>query len=68
MPGVIASLFSLPKMHDYHYRILLDRDARTASRCSSAEGEVLWLQLEDRRWWSRGVQGGRALDRTLEAG
>ena len=46
MPGVIASLFALPKMRDYSYRILLDRDARIAPRYPAGEGEVLWLQLD----------------------
>lgn len=47
MPGVIATLFALPKMRDYNYRILLDRDARIAPRYQAGEGEVLWLQLEN---------------------
>ena len=46
MPGVIATLFALPKMRDYNYRILLDRDARIAPRYLAGEGEVLWLQLD----------------------
>jgi hypothetical protein len=49
MPRVIASLFALPKMRDYSYRILLDRDARIAPRYPAGEGEVLWLQLKDGR-------------------
>ncbi|WP_061238914.1 hypothetical protein [Ectopseudomonas composti] len=49
MPRIIASLFALPKMRDYNYRILLDRDARIAPRYPAGEGEVLWLQLEDGR-------------------
>lgn len=47
MPRIIATLFALPKMRDYNYRILLDRDARIAPRYQAGEGEVLWLQLED---------------------
>jgi len=47
MPRIIASLLALPKMRDYNYRILLDRDARIAPRYPAGEGEVLWLQLED---------------------
>ncbi|CAE6881988.1 FAD/FMN-containing dehydrogenase [Ectopseudomonas khazarica] len=47
MPSVIATLFALPKMRDYNYRILLDRNARIAPRYPAGEGEVLWLQLED---------------------
>ncbi|EZH79774.1 hypothetical protein AU05_15415 [Ectopseudomonas composti] len=46
MPRVIATLFALPKMRDYSYRILLDRDARIAPRYPAGEGEVLWLQLK----------------------
>ena len=49
MPRIIASLFALPKMRDYNYRILLDRDARIAPRYPAGEGEVLWLQLENGR-------------------
>lgn len=49
MPSVIATLFALPKMRGYDYRILLDRDARIAPRYPAGEGEVLWLQLEDGR-------------------
>ena len=46
MPSVIATLFALPKMRDYNYRILLDRDARIAPRYPAGEGEVLLLQLD----------------------
>lgn len=46
MPSVIATLFALPKMRDYNYRILLDRDARIAPRYQAGEGQVLWLQLD----------------------
>lgn len=49
MPGVVATLFALPKMRDYSYRIILDRDARIAPRYPAGEGDVLWLQLEDGR-------------------
>jgi len=46
MPRIIATLFALPKMRDYNYRILLDRDARIAPRYPAGEGEVLLLQLD----------------------
>lgn len=46
MPRIIATLFALPKMRDYSYRILLDRDARIAPRYQAGEGEVLLLQLD----------------------
>lgn len=47
MPGVIASLFALPKMRDYSYRVLLDREARIVPRYPVPENGVLWLQLRD---------------------
>lgn len=47
MPSVIASLFALPKMRDYNYRVLLDRDARIAPRYPAPEAGVLWLELRD---------------------
>ncbi|WP_457979149.1 FAD/FMN-containing dehydrogenase [Ectopseudomonas composti] len=46
MPRIIATLFALPKMRDYNYRILLDRDARIAPRYPAGEGEVLLLRLD----------------------
>ena len=68
MPGVIASLFALPKMRDYNYRILLDRDARIAPRYPAGEGEVLWLQLEDGRLVTQRVFGEvGALEQALAA-
>jgi len=67
MPGVIASLFALPKMRDYNYRILLDRDARIAPRYPAGEGEVLWLQLEDGRLLEQRVfREAEALKTALE--
>ncbi|OEC37022.1 FAD/FMN-containing dehydrogenase [Pseudomonas sp. 21C1] len=49
MPSLIGKLFALPKMRDYNYRVLLDRDARIAPRYAAGEGEVVWLQLKDGR-------------------
>nr|WP_288256636.1 FAD/FMN-containing dehydrogenase [uncultured Pseudomonas sp.] len=68
MPRVIASLFALPKMRDYSYRILLDRDARIAPRYLAGEGEVLWLQLEDGKLVEQRVfREAKALKRALAA-
>lgn len=68
MPGVIASLFALPKMRGYHYRILLDRDARIAPRYPAGEGEVLWLQLQDGRLLAqRAFTEAGALEQALAA-
>ncbi|RON65594.1 FAD/FMN-containing dehydrogenase [Pseudomonas fluorescens] len=49
MPALIARMFAVPAMRDYHYRVMLDREGRVASRYPGAEGQVLWLQLKDGR-------------------
>ncbi|MDH1680350.1 FAD/FMN-containing dehydrogenase [Pseudomonas chengduensis] len=68
MPRIIATLFALPKMRDYNYRILLDRDARIAPRYQVGEGEVLWLQLEDGKLVEQRVfRDAKALDQALES-
>jgi len=46
MPAVISSLFAVPAMRDYNYRVLLDSQSRVASRYPAAEDQVLWLDLE----------------------
>jgi hypothetical protein len=46
MPSLIARLFAVPAMRDYPYRVLLDRDARVASRYPGDPAKVLWLDLE----------------------
>ncbi|WP_406818972.1 FAD/FMN-containing dehydrogenase [Pseudomonas sp. KnCO4] len=46
MPALISKLFAIPAMRDYHYRVLLDRDGRVASRYPGQDGQVQWLQLE----------------------
>jgi hypothetical protein len=68
MPGVIATLFALPKMRGYHYRILLDHNARIAPRYPAGEGEVLWLQLDEGRLAEqRTFKEAGALESALEA-
>lgn len=47
MPRLIATMFALPAMRDYAYRVLLDRDGRVAPRYPGAVDKVLWLQLHD---------------------
>ncbi|MEG5264714.1 hypothetical protein TRP66_10445 [Pseudomonas sp. JDS28PS106] len=49
MPALIARLFAIPKMRDYSYRVVLDRDARIAPRYAGDEDKVLWLQMRDGR-------------------
>lgn len=46
MPAVISTLFAVPAMRDYHYRVLLDSQSRVASRYPAAEDQVLWLDLD----------------------
>lgn len=45
MPGLVASLFAVPAMRDYSYRVLLDSQARVAPRYPGEAGAVLWLDL-----------------------
>ncbi|MFJ4142072.1 hypothetical protein [Pseudomonas sp. NPDC089734] len=47
MPSVIAKMFAIPKMRDYSYRVILDRDARIVPQYAGDEDKVLWLQLRD---------------------
>ncbi|GAB3369893.1 FAD/FMN-containing dehydrogenase [Azotobacter armeniacus] len=53
MPSLIASLFAVPAMRDYSYRVLLDRDARIVSRYPGDPDKVLWLGLEQGRLRAR---------------
>ena len=46
MPAVISTLFAVPAMRDYNYRVLLDSQSRVASRYPAAEDQVLWLDLD----------------------
>ena len=46
MPVVISTLFAVPVMRDYQYRVLLDSQSRVASRYPAAEDQVLWLDLD----------------------
>lgn len=49
MPTLIARMFAIPKMRDYSYRVILDRDARIVPRYAGDDDKVLWLQLRDRQ-------------------
>lgn len=46
MPSLVSSLFAVPAMRDYTYRVLLDRESRVASRYPGGESQVLWLRLD----------------------
>ncbi len=68
MPKVIATLFALPKMRDYNYRILLDRNARIAPRYPVDTASVLWLDLRDGKLQGqRSFSDAAALSQALEA-
>lgn len=47
MPRLIAKLFAVPAMQSYNYRVMLDRDARIATRYPGPVDKVLWLQLDN---------------------
>nr|WP_298138738.1 FAD/FMN-containing dehydrogenase [uncultured Pseudomonas sp.] len=68
MPKVIASLIALPKMRDYNYRILLDRNARITPRYPVDAASVLWLDLRDGKLQrQRHFSDAAALSQALEA-
>lgn len=46
MPQVISTLFAVPAMRDYDYRVLLDRQPRVAPLYSGATDTVLWVEME----------------------
>lgn len=46
MPSMVSSLFAVPAMRDYSYRVLLDRESRVVSRYPGSESSVLWLKLD----------------------
>ncbi|MBB1520257.1 FAD/FMN-containing dehydrogenase [Aquipseudomonas guryensis] len=50
MPRPVASLFAVPAMRDYNYRVLLDRQSRVAPRYPAAAATVLWLDLRAGRF------------------
>ncbi|MFP3515280.1 FAD/FMN-containing dehydrogenase [Pseudomonas sp. SIMBA_077] len=47
MPSLIGKMFALPKMRDYNYRVVLDRDGSVAAQYPGPEDQVLWLQLDN---------------------
>ncbi|MCU9946778.1 FAD/FMN-containing dehydrogenase [Pseudomonas sp. PDM13] len=46
MPAIISTLFAVPAMRDYSYRVLLDRESRVTPRYSAEPGSVLLLRLD----------------------
>lgn len=46
MPSLVGKLFAIPKMRDYSYRVLLDREAQVVPQYAAPEDGVLWLQLD----------------------
>ncbi len=68
MPKVIGSLFAIPKMRDYNYRILLDRDARIVPRYPADNASVLWLDLrQGQLQGQRSFTDAQELAKALEA-
>ncbi len=68
MPKVIGSLFAIPKMRDYNYRVLLDRDARIVPRYPADNASVLWLDLrQGQLQGQRSFTDAQELAKALEA-
>lgn len=47
MPSLISKLFAIPKMRDYGYRVVLDREGKVVPHYAVAPGQVQWLQLDN---------------------
>ncbi|MGO2704333.1 FAD/FMN-containing dehydrogenase [Pseudomonas helleri] len=47
MPSLIGKFIAIPKMRDYSYRVVLDRDGNIAAQYPGADDQVLWLQLDN---------------------
>lgn len=60
MPSLVASLFAIPAMRGYTYRVLLDRESRVTSRYPGDESRVLWLRLDRGRLMERKEFGDAA--------
>ncbi|MHB9800973.1 FAD/FMN-containing dehydrogenase [Pseudomonas sp. MT3] len=69
MPAPISAMFAVPAMRDYRYRVLLDRDARIASRFDAQPDVVTWLRLERGKVVdTRRFDNAQALRQALEQG
>jgi hypothetical protein len=49
MPALISTLFAIPAMRDYNYRVLLDRAPRVVQRYPGSAGKVLWVEMKQGR-------------------
>ena len=68
MPSLVASLFALPAMRDYSYRVVLDREPSLVPKLNAPEEGILWLELRGNQVLGRQVFTdsavlGRALER-----
>jgi hypothetical protein len=69
MPRVITTLFALPRMRSYAYRVLLIDDAAMATRFPHRAGEVTVLRLRELQpVATEYVRDASALARALEGG
>lgn len=69
MPGPISSMFAVPAMREYNYRVLLDREARVANRFDAKPDAVTWLQLQhDKVVATQRFDSADALRQALERG
>ncbi|OAI84829.1 hypothetical protein [Pseudomonas putida] len=66
MPALIGKLFAIPKMRDYSYRVVLDREGQVVPQYAVPAGQVQWLQLEDGKLVSkRSFSDAEALGKAL---
>ncbi|TWI54344.1 hypothetical protein IQ22_02210 [Pseudomonas duriflava] len=68
MPSMISTLFAIPAMKGYSYRVLLDRKGRVAPRYPGDKEKVLWVMLDHGRFvGQREFDSEEALKDALQA-
>jgi len=68
MPSLISKLFAIPKMRDYGYRVVLDREGKVVPQYAVAPGQVQWLQLDNGNVVSKqSFSDAEALRKALDA-
>ena len=67
MPAVISTLFAIPAMRDYNYRVLLDKTPRVVPSYPGDTDKVLWVEMRQGKVISqREYADPAALEQALE--